>query len=177
MNAFQRFKSLFIGLFDISLCALLLYNPNEGYQLVIAILTFSLLFYGFRLLVYYFTMAIHMVGGKMILYRGTIILDMGLLAYALTDVPKIYVFAYLIIIHLFSGLFHILEAREARQQEAASWRRKFFHGMLNVILALICLINIRNSSTIAYIYSLSLFTEALFRISYAFRKTAIIYIP
>ena len=92
MTGFQRVKKVLLGLFMIAMAVGFIFEPSdELYMAVVAILALGLAVEGIKDIVFYFKMARHMVGGKMILIQGVIILDFGLFTASLTDVPKIYI--------------------------------------------------------------------------------------
>ena len=109
---------------------------DDAYVFVIAVLTLGLLIRGLKDIIFYFTMARHMVGGKMILFQGVIVLDFALLTGSLSDVPKIYILLYLVVIHAFSGVVEILRAMEARRTVSGPWKMKFTHGIVDFLLYL-----------------------------------------
>ena len=131
------------------------------------ILSVSLTLYGLRVLLYYFSMARHMVGGKRILYQGLIIFDLGIFTLTVVDNPKIYIILYLLGIHAFAGRFE------------GPWRMDMASGVVNVsiaILAVVCGFFLNNMQDIVYIYASGLFYSAVLKIVNALRKTSIIYI-
>ena len=152
--------------------ALALFQNDDKYIFVIIVLAIGLAVRGIKDIVFYFTMARHMVGGKMILFQGVVILDFAVFAGSLTNVPKIYILLYLLWIHAFSGAIEILRAIEAKRTVDGPWRMKFGHGMVNLLLALSSLIYIRHINTAVLIYCLGLIYSALIRIISAFRRTA-----
>ena len=176
MTAVQRIKEVISGLFMLIGALLLLTDPEYGYLLVVYLLAFILLIMGIRRLYYYFTMARYMVDGKETLYRGVILFDFGALTGSLTYVPKFYVLFYLIGIHAFSGLVEILRAREARLQGASSWKLKLIHGMVDLLMAIICIMFINEGSIAVLIYAIGLAYSAVIKIISAFRKTRFVYI-
>ena len=103
-------------------------------------------------------------------------MDFGALTGSLTDVPQFYVLAYLIAIHAFTGLVEILRAREARSQGAKMWRMKMLHGIIDLVMAVICIIFINEESIAVLIYGIGLIYSAIIKISMAFRKTKFVYI-
>ncbi len=152
-------------------------NPSdEAYLFVIAVLTLGLAIKGLKDIIFYFTMARHMVGGKMILIQGVIVLDFALLTGSLSDVPKIYILLYLVGIHAFTGVVEILRAMEARRTVSGPWKMKFSHGVINFLLALSCFIFIRQTYTALVIYSMGLLYSAIMRIANSFRRTTFILI-
>lgn len=154
----------------------ILFPSDEAYMIVVGILSLGLAIAGIKDIVYYFTMARHMVGGKMILIQGVIILDFAIVTGSLTDVPKIYILLYLIGVHAFSGVIEILRAMEARREVDGPWKMKFYHGVVNLTLATACLIFIRQSNTALIIYSIGLMYSAIVRLFDAFRKTTFVVI-
>ena len=112
----------------------------------------------------------------MILIQGVVILDFAMITGSLADVPKIYILLYLIAVHAFSGVVEVLRAMEARKTVEGPWKMKFTHGIVNFLLAIACLVFIRNSNTALMIYCIGLMYSAVMRILSAFRKTAFVMI-
>ena len=177
MTIYQRIKKILFSLcmFAVALF-FFLYPSDNAYQIVVGILSVGLAIAGIKDIVFYFTMARHMVGGKMILIQGVIIFDFAMISGSLTDVPKIYILLYLIGIHAFSGAIEIMRAMEARRTVDGPWKIKFSHGIVNLILAIACLIFIRQSNTALIIYSMGLMYSAVVRLFDAFRKKAFVVI-
>lgn len=149
---------------------------DEAYLFVITVLTLGLAIKGIKDIIFYFTMARHMVGGKMILFQGVIVLDFALITGSLSDVPKIYILLYLIVIHAFSGVVEILRAMEARRTVSGPWKMKFSHGVINFLLAFSGFLFIRQTHTALIIYSIGLLYSAFIRIANTFRRTTFILI-
>ncbi|MBQ7724828.1 MAG: hypothetical protein IJT63_04365 [Lachnospiraceae bacterium] len=177
MTIFQRIRNIIVGLVMILVAVIFIAFPSdEDYVFVIAVLTLGLAIKGLRDIIFYFTMARHMVGGKMILIQGVIVLDFALLTGSLSDVPKIYILLYLVVIHAFSGIVEILRAMEARRTVSGPWKMKFTHGIVDFLLAFSCFIYIRQTHTALIIYSIGLLYSAIMRILNAFRRTTFILI-
>ena len=177
MTGFQRVKKVLLGIFMFLMAIGFIYEPSdEMYMAVVAILALGLAVAGIKDIVFYFRMARHMIGGKMILVQGVIILDFGLFTASLADVPKIYILLYLIGIHAFSGVVEVLRAMEAKRTVEGPWKLKFSHGLVNFALAIACLIFIRHSNTALLTYSIGLMYSAVINIFSAFRKTTFILI-
>lgn len=173
MTVYQRIKKILFSLCMFAVALLFFLHPSDdAYKIVVFILSFGLAVAGIKDIIFYFTMARHMVGGKMILIKGVIIFDFAIITSSLADVPKIYILMYLIGIHAFSGVIEILRANEARKTVDGPWKIKFSHGIVNLILAIACLIFIRKSNTALIIYSLGLMYSAVVRLFDAFGKTA-----
>ena len=177
MTVFQRIRKVLFSLcmFAVALF-FILYPSDKAYTIVVWILSLGLAIAGIKDIAFYFTMARHMVGGKMILIQGVIILDFAIITGSFANVPKIYILLYLIGVHAFSGVVEVLRAMEARRTVDGPWRIKFFHGVVNFTLAIACLIFIRQSNTALIIYSLGLMYSAVIRLFDAFGKTAFVVI-
>ncbi len=177
MSGFQRIRKVLFGLGMIGVALLLLfYQSDDAYLIIVGILSIGLTISGISDIFFYFTMARHMIGGKMILIQGVIILDFALITGSLSTVPKIYILLYLIFIHAFSGVVEVLRAMEAKKEVEGPWKLKFAHGLVNFAMAVACLIFIRKSNTALTIYSLGLIYSAIVRIFSAFRRTSFILI-
>ncbi len=176
MSAGQRIRECLIGVFTLFLSFLLFFDPESGFTIAAGILSISLALVGLRELIYYFTMARHMVGGKTALYTGIIVLDIGMFAGALNDMPKLYIVLYLLGVHAFTGTIDVLRSTEARRMGAPSWRVSMASGAVNIAISIVCLAFLRSPRMIVYIYAAGLVWSALVRIAGACRRTAIVYI-
>lgn len=177
MTGFQRIRKVLFGLFMIIVALFLIFYPSdEAYMMIVALISLGLAIAGIKDIIFYFTMAKHMIGGKMILIQGVIILDFALITGSLANVPKIYILLYLIGIHAFSGVVEVLRAMESKRVVDGPWKMKFAHGLVNFALAVACLIFIRHSNTALTIYSLGLIYSAVVRIFSAFQRTSFILI-
>lgn len=176
MSTGRRIGNVLTGVMMLALSLLLvILDGGAGFVLVAVILSLTLVAAGLRALHYYFTMARHMVGGKAMLCRGVILLDLGVFTTTLTDVPKLYIVLYLLAVHAFAGAVDILRSLEARRLQA-SWRLNMTTGVVNVAVAVLCVVFLRSADMIVLIYSAGLFYSACVRIASAFRRTAVAYI-
>lgn len=178
MSRMQRVRSFLEGVM-ILLCALVLIltHDNVGYYIIVLIVCVTLLLSGFHYLIYYFTMARHMVGGKSILVRGILALDLGLFAMAIEDFPPIYILLYLLVGYLFSGAVDVMHSLEAKRMGSPSWKLNIAFGIANILIAVLCLFCLRYPDILVYIYAGGLVYTACLRFVSSFRKTAIAYIP
>lgn len=177
MTKKRRALNILIGLIMIAFAIVLVCSdPQETYRTIILFLCAGMLFDGARKIVFFLTMGHHMVGGKSELYRAIIMIDMGLFTASLTDVPVVYMMLYLVGLHLFSGVIDMMRALEAKRLKSGSWKLQLFEGMVNVILAVLCLLHIRSFAVAVLIYAAGLAWSGLIRIVRALRKTAIAYI-
>jgi uncharacterized membrane protein HdeD (DUF308 family) len=175
----QRVKKVLLALLMTACSAVMVLYPEPGYVIVAIIVTFSLIVYGLRMLLYYFTMARHMVGGKTVLYIGIIILDLGILTLTTIDDPKLFIVIYLLGVHAFSGLMAVLRALEAKRLNSPGWKWILSGGVLNLAVAVLAVIVgffLRSQTNLSYLYAACLFWSACVELVSAFRKTAIVYI-
>nr|WP_297764237.1 DUF308 domain-containing protein [uncultured Butyrivibrio sp.] len=176
MTNIQKINNVVLGIISIAVAIYMIIDPQDGYLLMLFILSFSLAFRGLKELFYFFTMGRHMVGGRLSLYKGVFLLDIGFFTGSLIDIPKTYVMIYLVIINAFAGLVEILRVMETRRYGSKSWKLKFSHGIINILLAVFCIVFIKHQRTVILVYALGLIYSALIRIVSAFRKTAFIFI-
>lgn len=176
MSGGQRIKNVLIGILTIMGAVILIAFPEEGIIITASILSLSLFVYGIKTLIYYITMTRHMVGGRIMLYLAVVVLDLGMFTMMLTNIPKMYIALYLVVVYAFSGAIDIMRALEARKYQAPSWRFSLISGIINVVIAILCIVFIGSTNMIVYLYSAGLIYSAIVRIITAFRKTAIVYI-
>lgn len=175
MSKAQRIREVLIGLAGIACAVLMVLQPELGYALVVVFMCISLMGSGLERIVYYLTMARHMVGGKTVLYLGVLLFDVGLFAGSLAKTPQSLIMIYLLACHLLSGVVSIMRAREQRSLEAP-WKLTLAEGIANVMVAASCVIFLRSTTTVVYIYGSGLIYSACLRIATAFQRTSIVYI-
>lgn len=176
MTRFQKIREISIAVITALISAVIMTSPADGYLTVISILAVVFMARGVTNVIYYFTMARFMVGGRTSLYTGIILLDLGVITATLTDVPHYYILMYLIAIHAFSGAVKVLRALEARRLHAGSWKLKMGHGIFDIILVIVCLVFIKKMHVAVEIYCFGLVYSSIIRIISACRKTDIVYI-
>lgn len=179
MTSIQRIQKFLSGLGMLLGSIILTLDPENGYHIIAFLLSISLMVSGIRFLFYYFTMARNMVGGKSILYRALILMDLGLFTWTTINIPKIYLICHLLISHGFSGLVDMLKAVEDKKLQSSSWRLSFIYGLgnlLTAVAAFTCLLN-HSTALVVDIYCIGLAYSAIMQMVSAFRKTAIIYVP
>ena len=175
MSSFQRIQNIVIGLITIVIAISMMALPERGYGLAALLISISFAFSGLRTLIYYFTMARFMVGGKRILFRGLILLDLGLFTFTLIDNSKIYVILYLVIIHAISGAISIVKSLQEKK-DGASWKLSRVSGTVNLLMALFCIVFIGSTDMIVFIFGAGLTYSGIMRLISAFRRTAIVYV-
>ncbi len=179
MSSFQRIKNIVIGVVIILFAVFIMMAPQEGYLFAAVVISLWLFIYGIRLLFFYFTMARHMVGGKLMLYQAIIILDLALFTTSIISMSSFTIFIYLLIIYGFTGAIDILRALEAKNNGAKNWRLKLMTGCILVIfvvlMAVLGLI-FKKTDILIYGFCLSLIYSGIMKIVTAFRRTAMVYI-
>lgn len=77
MKKLARFRNLILGIIMLVFAMVLLIWPQFGTPMIMLVAGIGLLIYGIYSLIFYCTMAVHMVGGKRILFRSVLLLDLG----------------------------------------------------------------------------------------------------
>lgn len=176
MTKWQRIKSVLGGFAALLLAPLLLLDAEAGCILIVMLLGLSAALKGIRMLCYYASMARHMVGGKVILYQGFILLDFGLFTLTLADIPSRFIMRYLLIGYLFYGLIDVLRAMEIRKQKIGAWRFKLLAGTGNITLGVLCLVKLNSMRWAASVYCLGVIWSSLGRIVSACRPSQRVYV-
>ncbi len=180
MTATQRIGKILNVLLTVLCAWIMLEMGEDGAILVAALLCFSLILFALRNIVFYFTMARHMVDGRSILYIGMIVLDLGIFTLSILQYRKYFIVIYLLATYAFAGAVHILRALEARKFGASSWRLNLAEGIANVLFALAALLFglfREDMQILTDIYAAGMLYSALLKLIPVFRKTAIPYIP
>lgn len=175
MNTFKKIFSILWALIVVVLVYLIIQEPTFGYLVILAVFSLGLLISGIKDMIFYFTMAKYMVGGKSILYRSIILINFALFALTALDIPHLYIMIYFLALCLFTGFISIMRAREMKKNES-SWRLKLTEGIIYILIAVMGAIFITSLEVTVYIYCVGLVYSAVMRIVSAFRRTAIVYI-
>ena len=179
MSKFRRVLNVLSGIGMILVGALLmLMDTSGGLRWVLLFIQIGMTFRGLGSLYYYLKMARYMVGGRSVLYRGMIYLDLGVLAGSLFDHPVTYTVIYLAAIHVFAGAVSVMRANESRKI-GGHWRLRLIYGITDLMLAAAVVISgvaLGRPEIAAYVYGAGLIYSAILRIAGAFRRTDIVYI-
>ena len=177
MTKVPRVRTVLAGLVMIGFCAALLTLKEEAFALIVLVVCVSLLIKGVHSLIYYATMARHMVGGRLQFYKGLFMLDIGLTFLMMEDIPGVYIMLYLMIGNVIAGIIDVMRALEAKKLKSGSWKLNMAGGIINIVSGVACAACLGKTEILVYIYMAGLFYTACIRILSAFRRTAIIYIP
>ena len=156
---------------------LMLAFPDLGYKLATWILGIALMIDGFKQLFYFISMGIHMVGGRIILYRALITLDIGFFTLSIQGAGQPYILSYFTIYYFFAGIISSFRALESHKLEAGSWRLKLLHGLFDIVIAAVCLLNHNSEGVMLDVLCFALIVSGATRMMVAFKKTELIYIP
>lgn len=176
MTKWQRIQKLLGGVLTLLLAPLLLLDPEAGCVIIVMVLGFSAALKGVRMLLYFASMARHMVGGKTILYQGFILLDFGLFTLSIADIPSRFIMLYLLLGYLFYGLIGVLRAMEIRKQAMGSWRFKLLISAGDIALGITCLVKLNSANWATAVYCLGVIWSALGRIVSACRPNQRVYV-
>ena len=175
MGRIARLGHALLGLLML-LCSLLLAaDPNGAINFVAAILSLMILVYGLQKIIYYFTMARHMVGGYSLLFVGIIAIDLGAFSLTLLEQPHIPIVIYLVTNFGIVGVAGILRAIEGRRF-GLKWRASLVHGIVSLLLVLACVVFIGNTDLVMTVFSIGLAYSAIRHIATSLRKTDVIFI-
>ncbi len=179
MTKWNRIRNILQGIATIVFAMILFARPEYGLTIVLAIVGIGMTLRGIGQLIYYFSMARHMVDGKFVLCRGLIFLDLGLFTSAISDNPDAVVIFYIAAVSAFNGLVSILHAFESRKSGSPRWKYSLLHGAACLILAGVGVIGylvLQNTDLCVYAYAAGLLYSAVLFFAVAFRRSAIVYI-
>ena len=169
MTRFMRMRIILLGICMIAVSLMMLAFPDVGYVLATIILGTVLVFDGLKQLLYFFSMGIHMVGGRIILYRALITLDVGVFTLTIHGSGLRYIMFYFVMYYIFAGMVSMFRALEARKYGAGSWKFNFAAGIYDVVISMICLLNNRSAKMMLDILCLALIVSGVNRIVMASR--------
>ena len=180
MTVFQKIKNCLIGVALLALAVVMFTVPEESYQVIPIIIGIVMILYGLSTLWYYIRMARHMVGGKYVLYRSVIVLDIALFTSSIATMSdRFIVLVYLLVIYAFTGVVDVLRAVEAKNTGGSGWTLKLTRGIvsLSFVVALFIIgFIVGRSDIFVYGFCVSLAYSAVMQFVSAFRKTSIVYI-
>jgi uncharacterized membrane protein HdeD (DUF308 family) len=154
--------------------------PVDGIVFVILFISLALTIRGLGNLVYYFQMARSMVGGKIMLYRGIITLDLGLFIGHLATKQGVFLILGTSAVNAVAGVFSILRAYESKKIGSSQWILSLINGILMVSLLIVVILSciFQKQPTFAmYVFATELVISAIQKIIESLKKTAIAYIP
>ena len=175
MSITRRIYRIFVGVMMLLAGVILIAFPEDGHYIVVFILDISLLLYGIKLLIYYFTMARFMVEGIMTLYKSIIVIDLGMFVFGMSEIPQRLTMLYLVLVLAFDGLVDVLKSIDTKKIDPTSGDRQFMFGTVKLIIAICCMFSLSSVKLMTYIFCIGLIHSALANIISAFRRTAMVY--
>ena len=110
MSRIGRILNVIAALFMIAVAVLMFYlDAIHGLRLVLLVIQAGMTLRGLRAIVYYLSMARHMVGGKNVLFRGMVFLDLGVFAGMIFAHPAVYIIIYILSRYIFTFFYSRLE--------------------------------------------------------------------
>lgn len=179
MSKWQRISSFIWGIGTILLAVVMFKFPAQGINAITAILGTAMTLYGLRSLIYYLTMARHMVSGLTELFRAIIALDAGIILGSTTTYTTAISAIYLLVFYMFNGVVDIMRARESKNSGATRWKLKMSVGVVEMVtpfVAIIAGLVTGSSVLIVYLYGAGLVYSGLVHVIQSFRRSAIVYI-
>ena len=180
MTLMQRVGKILGALLMILGALFVLLTGENGFRLIALFLSAALVFQGLRSLLFYATMARHMVDGRISLYKGLILLDLGIFSFTVLDGAPVFIVLYILGINAFSGVVDILRALEARKLQSPSWRMNLAAGIVSIVFALAAGISglvMKDMEVTTVIFVIGVLWSAAAKLISAFCRTAIVYIP
>lgn len=179
MTKTRRVINIARAVIMIFLAVILIGIPDRGILIVLMVTGIGMTFRGISTLLYYFTMARSMVGGKAVLYRGLIFLDLGVFTSSIADAPDFYVVLYVAAINAFAGLISLLRIRDSKAIGSSRWKLNALYGVVSMVLAVLVIVYgfvLKKPDIVVYVYAAGLVYAAAASVADAFRRTAIVYI-
>ncbi len=176
MGKIKRVWNVISGIVVILFAMFAILIPEIAFIFIGFIAAALLLIRGVRYIIYYLTMAQHMVGGKIIMFYGVFLFDLGFFAMTIFSEAKAVILIYLTAGHAISGGIDMIRSIRNRKDGYSSWRTDMIQGIGNILIAVICVIFVNSIDILVYVYSLGLIYLAIIRIVRAFRRSAIVYI-
>ena len=179
MTKGAKVGNVILGVIIVGSGALLFLYPEQGIVVAAVIISISFSVRGLGAMLYYFTMARNMVGGRRSLYRGMLFIDLGILTSAMVMGAGAYIAMYLAGIHAFTGVVDILRSREAKNAGARDWYWTLINGIVNLFISVCVIVGgvvLDSTQLVVYIYAIGVISYGIQRITNALRTTAIVYI-
>lgn len=173
MNKLKIVYNIITTLLMILAAVVIMLEGEYGYLIVLVILAVSLLVFAIRQIIYYFSLARHMVGGKIIFIEGVILLDLALFTFSVNTIPQQYVMIYMLLYFGFSGVVDILRAFEEKKMKAPRWSLKLIQGIIVILVAVAGMIFSKSQDVVSLIFGIGLIYSAVLRMVNVFRKEAL----
>lgn len=170
MKLHKRILHILIGLGLILVAVLLGLLGEAGPEVIALILGISMIAYGIRCFIAYFTKYRHMVGGRSQLYNGILTLDLGLLMISTFSKYTFVILLYLLGIRLLTGGIDLMRSLESKKN-GSPWVIKMISAFISLATVILGIIYFGDPETVVDIYCISLLISAIEHFITAFRKS------
>ena len=170
MKINKRILHILIGLGLILVAVLLISLGEKGPEIIALVLGISMLIYGVRCLIVYFTKFRHMVGGRSQLYNGILTLDLGLLMLISFNTSTFLILVYLLGARLLSGGIDLMRSLESKKN-GSPWLVKLLSAIISLVTVILGVIYFRDPDVVVLIYCISLGISAIEHFIAAFRRS------
>lgn len=177
MGKITNLWSFVINLAIIGIGFAVIFSPHDIAIFIVALLNGAVVtFKGLNKIIYYFTSARYMIGGRKIAINGIIQLDFGLLSFfALLKTPKFAVI-YLLILVAIIALIDVLRAFDIKRSKGKNWRLKIIKGSILIIAVTFGFIFINTLSVSLIFFGVIFILEGISRILLSFHSGVVPYI-
>ena len=172
MKIYNRILHILIAVGLIFVVVLLAFLGEKGQKLIGLIMGVSLIIYGIRCLVAYFLKFRYTVGGRMQLYIGVIVMDLGLLIFSSYNGSSFLILIYLLGFRFVLGGIDVARALEARKNRAP-WKVKLAVGIISLATVLLCII-LRDPEIVVDVFCFGLLLSTVEHIITAFQRNRIV---
>lgn len=173
MEIHNRILHILIAVGLICIAVLLYFLGEDGPNVIALIMGVTLAIYGIRCLVAYFLKFRYIIGGRMQLYIGIIVMDLGLLIIGSFNGSGILILIYLLGFRLVMGVIGVARALE-RKKSGASWKIRLAGGIISLLTVLVGIIFFREPEVVVDIYCIGLLISAVEHIVTAFRRDKVV---
>ena len=170
MKLHKRILHILIGLGLILVAVLLGLLGEAGPEVIALILGISMIAYGIRCFIAYFTKYRHMVGGRSQLYNGILTLDLGLLMISTFSKYTFVILLYLLGIRLLTGGIDLMRSLESKKN-GSPWVIKMISAFISLATVILGIIYFGDPEIVVDIYCISLLISAIEHFITAFRKS------
>jgi len=175
MGSVRRAMYFITGLGMVAGGVLSVVLPEVAVSVILLVLRIWLTLAGIRYIVYYISMARHMVDGIYIFYKGIFLFDVGIFSLCFENLPPMYAMMFLVFNLAVAGGVDVMRANEQRKLEVSDWLFKMLFGIFQILIALACFFFLNSVRAITIVYGVGLGYSGIVRIILAFRRRAIVY--
>ncbi len=179
MTKKRRVLNIITGMLMIAAAIALTGIGTLGLDAVLVIVGTGLLIRGLQSLTYYLRMARSMVGGKTVLYKAILLLDLGIFTNSVAGSGQWIAIVYVAFLNLFEGVVTLMHSIDEKKLGAKQWKLGVAYGAVNILIAVAVLVSgfgLHAPTLAVYAYALGLLYSGASKIVSAFRRTAIVYI-